>query len=291
MTPGCQGILLGIGIVVVVGAAAYVLQDEIRDIASGLFNGFSNIAGQLGQVWQQQGAQLAATNAMLQQTITCVQTAPPNRPATCGGTITLPPGIDEDIEHALDDSVIRRLRRWWWNYNDPDNFPTPPPDDRPEPIPAPNNTPGPTPAPTPATPTPTPSCTPTPTPTTQPNWVVRAGEAAVSSLQAGYGPHRDLALYGLSVQYKPGVSLNDLASVGFPNPTVSYAEDKELMTAASAIGYSITIQTTPGYGAYHATLTGYNHNGNMFQALPTDLAVALSAAFFRKMSNPNRVKR
>ncbi|MEZ4672131.1 MAG: DUF1308 domain-containing protein [Anaerolineae bacterium] len=165
LTPVCQEILLGVGIVVVVGAAAYVLRNEIADMADGLARGFSNIAGQLDQLLQLQGAQLNAMNREIQRTLDCLHTAPPNRPATCGGTVVLPPGAEEAIENALDDSVIRRLRRWWWNFNDPGQ--TPDPNETPGPGTGPIGTP--TPAPSPAqTPTQTPSCTPTPTPTPVP---------------------------------------------------------------------------------------------------------------------------
>ncbi|MBZ0318912.1 MAG: hypothetical protein K8L91_21030 [Anaerolineae bacterium] len=124
-----------------------------------------------------------------------------------------------------------------------------------------------------------------------PDCVIRAGLAAPKSLRDGYGQHRSLNLWGISVQYKPGVLLTTLASVGFPNPTLSYARDIEIMAAGATLGYLITITPTEvAWNPYHSTLTAYK-NGNMYTYLPEDLSVALSIAFLRKMPNPNQQKR
>jgi hypothetical protein len=123
-----------------------------------------------------------------------------------------------------------------------------------------------------------------------PNCVARAGEAKPQDLINGYGPHRELPIYGLSVQYRPGVLLKDLASVGFPNKVISYARDTEIVAAGAALGYIIAMPPTPGFGAYHATLTPTKDGVNP-QSLPNDLALALSIAFAKKMDNPNRVER
>lgn len=58
-------------------------------------------------------------------------------------------------------------------------------------------------------------------------WVVRAREAKARDLLTGYAPHRAVpGLYGLSVHYAPGISLDELALSGrFPHAMISYEDE------------------------------------------------------------------
>jgi hypothetical protein len=79
--------------------------------------------------------------------------------------------------------------------------------------------------------------TPSPTPTTdtrdrngKPNWVVRAGVATrPQQLIDGTRQHMGMrGLFGFSVQYYPGLTVDELARYGrFPHPTISYTTDSE----------------------------------------------------------------
>jgi hypothetical protein len=64
-------------------------------------------------------------------------------------------------------------------------------------------------------------------------WVVRAGVAAAGSLIKGYRMHaRVPGLYGLSVQYAPGKTVDELAQAGqYPHPMISYATTDALTAA------------------------------------------------------------
>ncbi|HEY8325154.1 MAG TPA: hypothetical protein VIG77_11725, partial [Ktedonobacterales bacterium] len=76
-------------------------------------------------------------------------------------------------------------------------------------------------------------------------WVVRAGEASAQSLMQGYAEHNHIpGLYGFSVQYAPGLSLDDLALSGrFPNATVSFEDEAVLQAALTPIGYRIQLRS------------------------------------------------
>ena len=118
----------------------------------------------------------------------------------------------------------------------------------------------------------------------EPNWVVRSGIATLSQLQAGTGKHLGVpdppGLFGFSVQYHPGKTIQELAAAGrFRNVQISVTIDKELIAAGISAGYSVSIVKSPG--------AGYHHTVQVPFPLPTDLAVAFSAVF-KQMPNPAR---
>ncbi|HEX8729672.1 MAG TPA: hypothetical protein VF739_13660 [Ktedonobacterales bacterium] len=123
-------------------------------------------------------------------------------------------------------------------------------------------------------------------------WVVRAGEAAPEKLVQGYDEHRLVpGLFGFSVQYEPGKSVDELARAGrFLNAKISFAYDSDLAASLLPLGYSMRLLKTPGSG-YHVTFVVlYDATGQMLEALPDDAARAISAAFQRK-KNPFRATR
>lgn len=123
-------------------------------------------------------------------------------------------------------------------------------------------------------------------------WVVRAGWAEPANLQDNYEEHT-LApgVFGFSVQYAPGSSLDDLARAGeFPNGTISYAYDNELINALRPLGLTMELRRTPGRGFHHTFMVLYDANRVMKLDLPDDAAQAL-AATFRHRDNPHRVRR
>jgi RHS repeat-associated protein len=167
-----------------------------------------------------------------------------------------------DISNAV---IVPALRRLWETLISIGRSFLPHPEPAPQPAPGPQP-PAPLPPPEPA----------------EPNWVVRGGTAAPDNLQKGYGPHDQVpGLYGFSVQYQPGKTLDQLAQAGqFKNKQISYQTDLILIGAAVALGYGALLVPSPGPG-YHADFEVLQ-NGVVLQQLPTDLADALSAAFIRK---------
>ncbi len=124
-------------------------------------------------------------------------------------------------------------------------------------------------------------------------WVVRGGVATPQSLKNGYRSHRGVpGLAGFSVQYQPGRTIEQLAAAGLlPHPQINYALDIDLVDAAQVLGYRIELISSPGRlgNLYHHTLTAWGQaTGGYFQALPDDLAAALSAKFTQR-PNPARV--
>jgi hypothetical protein len=117
---------------------------------------------------------------------------------------------------------------------------------------------------------------------TEPNWVVRGGLASPENLQDGTSEHALVSgLYGFSVQYSPGKTIQELAAAGrFRNAQISVTTVEQLVAAAGGAGYKIAVVSSPGIG-YHATV-------EVPDPLPDDLALALSNAF-RRMPNPARV--
>lgn len=113
----------------------------------------------------------------------------------------------------------------------------------------------------------------------EPNWVVRAGVATPASLQGGSAQHMAQPdLYGFSVQYMPGRSVEELARAGrFPNAQISVTTVEQLVAAGAAAGYNIAVVPSPGQG-FHATV-------KVPDPMPDDLAVALAGTFVG-MPNP-----
>ena len=116
------------------------------------------------------------------------------------------------------------------------------------------------------------------------HWVVRGGVATPRQLQAGTGRHRGVpdapGLYGFSVQYHRGKTIQELAAAGrFRNTQISVTTDAALIAAGVQAGYDVGIVKSPG--------TGYHHTVQVPFPLPLDLAVALSAAFTQR-PNPAR---
>ena len=120
-------------------------------------------------------------------------------------------------------------------------------------------------------------------------WVVRGGLATPKQLIDGYGPHErvNASLYGFSVQYQPGKTIDDLAFAGqFRNGQMSYAGDDTLQSAIQSVGYTMQLVKSPGRGYHHTFAVIYNATGVMQQKLPLIVATALSQAF-RQLKNPH----
>jgi len=118
----------------------------------------------------------------------------------------------------------------------------------------------------------------------EPHWIVRGGVATPSQLQAGTTRHRGMpdppSLFGFSVQYQPGKTIQELAAAGrFRNAQISVTTEEELVAACLAAGYPVSIVKSPG--------VGYHHTAQVPCPLPLDLAQALSAGF-TQMPNPAR---
>jgi hypothetical protein len=116
------------------------------------------------------------------------------------------------------------------------------------------------------------------------HWVIRGGVAIPSQLQAGTARHRGVpdppGLYGFSVQYQRGKTIQELAVAGrFRNIHISVTTDVALVAAGVAAGYAVSIVKSPG--------AGYHHTVQVPFPLPLDLAVALSAVFIQQL-NPAR---
>ncbi len=98
-------------------------------------------------------------------------------------------------------------------------------------------------------------------------------------------------IYGFSVQYAPGKSIDELAQAGqFPHASISYALDSNLAAALLPLTYGINLVRTPGVG-YHTTFVVlYDTTGQMLKQLPYEAAQALSATF-QQAKNPHRIKK
>ena len=122
-------------------------------------------------------------------------------------------------------------------------------------------------------------------------WVVRAGIVSAGSLVKGYNQHRSVAgLFGFSVLYAPGRSIEELALAGqFPHAQISYAADDTPQTALQPLGYIMKLARSPGKGYHHTFAVLYDVSGVPLQSLPQDAAIALSQAF-RQRLNPYQVR-
>lgn len=91
-------------------------------------------------------------------------------------------------------------------------------------------------------------------------WVVRAGEAKAFDLVTGYGPHRVVVgLYGFSVQYHVGKTVEELAQAGqFPNALISYQDEAVLAQTLQLLGYSFRLVPSPGKGYHHTFVVIYD---------------------------------
>lgn len=121
----------------------------------------------------------------------------------------------------------------------------------------------------------------------QSEWVVRAGVASAASLVKGYNQHRGVpGLFGFSVQYAPGKTVDELARAGnFPHPQISYAMEDALRAALRSLGYTMRLVKSPGQGYHHTFAVLYDATGSMLHVLPQDAAIALSKTF-RQRPNP-----
>ena len=117
------------------------------------------------------------------------------------------------------------------------------------------------------------------------HWVVRGGVATPRQLQAGTARHRGVpdppGLYGFSVQYHPGKTIQELAAAGrFRNAQISVTTAEVLIAAGAVVGYTVGIIQSPG--------AGYHHTVQVPCPFSWDVAVALSAVF-TQLPNPARV--
>lgn len=121
----------------------------------------------------------------------------------------------------------------------------------------------------------------------QRQWVVRGGVATAGQLIAGYGEHLAVSgLFGFSVQYAPGLSVDEIARARrFPHTRLSIAYDTELSAAVTPLGYALRIVHSPGRGYHHTLAVLYDATGVALRTLPPDAARALAAAF-RQIVNP-----
>jgi hypothetical protein len=120
--------------------------------------------------------------------------------------------------------------------------------------------------------------------------VLRAGTATADLLVGGYGRHSGApSVFGLSVQYAPGRTWQELAQAGrFKNGQVSVADEDDLRAALAPLGYRMELVPTPGRGYHHTLAVLYDVSGQMLTALPADAAQALAATFTR-YRNPYQV--
>lgn len=123
-------------------------------------------------------------------------------------------------------------------------------------------------------------------------WVVRAGEARAQFLLLGYGLHQRVpGLYGFSVQYEPGLSVDELALSGrFPNAIISYEDEAVLARAVEGVGYHMRLVRSPGMGHHHTFCIFTDAAGVTVPRLPQVVANVLEQTF-RRMPNPHRVPR
>jgi hypothetical protein len=87
-------------------------------------------------------------------------------------------------------------------------------------------------------------------------------------------------LFGFSVQYQPGKTIEELATAGrFRNAQISVTTIEELIAVGVSAGYAVSIVKSPGTGCHYTVQAPF--------PLPADLAAALSAVF-RQEPNPAR---
>jgi hypothetical protein len=121
------------------------------------------------------------------------------------------------------------------------------------------------------------------------DWVVRGGLATPNMLIAGSREHAAVpGLYGFSVQYEPGRTIEELAQAGrIKNAQISVAPADALQAALLALGYQMQLVRSPGHGFHHTFVVLYDASGTMVQTLPRDAAEAISDSCQRQ-PNPNR---
>lgn len=119
---------------------------------------------------------------------------------------------------------------------------------------------------------------------------MRGGIATPTRLIEGYGEHGGIpGLFGFSVQYAPGKTIEELAKAGqLHNGQISYAMDDDLAQALKLLGYTMQLVKSPGHGFHHTFAVLYDASGAMLHVLPTDAANALSQAF-QQRKNPHRL--
>ena len=115
-------------------------------------------------------------------------------------------------------------------------------------------------------------------------WVVRAGVAGVQSLIDGYNEHlRVPGLFGFSVQYAPGMTIEKLAMAAkFPHAQISFAEEAALAAALASLGYTMRLVQSPGAAYHHTFAVLYDATGMAIHSLPLDAASAISRMFQRR---------
>jgi hypothetical protein len=123
-------------------------------------------------------------------------------------------------------------------------------------------------------------------------WVVRAGEAKTQDLINGYALHRLVSgLYGFSVQFAPGLSVDELALSGrFPHAIISYEDEAALASSVESVGYRMRLVRSPGTGHHHTFCVLYDASNVLQLTLPLTVAEAL-ARTFKRIPNPHRVPR
>lgn len=100
----------------------------------------------------------------------------------------------------------------------------------------------------------------------------------------GYREHATVhGLYGFSVQYAQGRTVEELARAGqFPHAQLSVATDDALAAALIPLGYEMRLVPSPGKGYHHTFAVLYDASGVPLRTLPLDAARALSATFWQQ---------
>lgn len=119
--------------------------------------------------------------------------------------------------------------------------------------------------------------------------VLRAGVPLEATLVIAYGPDPDYAgVYGLSVVFHPGYTVDQLAQVGhFRHGQISYGMVRQLRDALTHAGYTMLLIHTPTAALPDHHTLAIAQGGTLVQTLPSDAAQALGAAF-TTIKNPHR---
>lgn len=124
------------------------------------------------------------------------------------------------------------------------------------------------------------------------DFVVRGGTPDAGRFTQRYTPVRGYpGVYGLSVTFHPGFTLDQLAWVAQqPHTQLHYATVAELRVALAPLGYDLVLVRTPSRAnPDHCSLSVAPSGGGAVPTLPLDVAQALTGAFHVTL-NPYQAK-